>query len=324
MQSWVIDKAKSISIVQHEQEDVNLHTHARVKIARASLCQSDYAIYKGKLGQLPLTPSRSALGFISESKNPALSKGQRVYLSPYVEQDKTLSIIGRDMDGYLSDFSVVSQDNIYPLPESIPDEDFTFIEEIAMAIKTCSLIDIKQTHYVVLFGATDFNIIVGELALYYQAIPIILDSNEEALSVAEQHGIYYTINVTKEDPVERIIEITSGNMAEHLVIDADRLPELDQDLLKLGAKNAKVAFVGFDITNEKLKLNANYIINKRLSIYGINDGFGEIEPAINMLATGVIDVGGLLDKMYDFTEVDQAFASLSSKRPPRFKNIIRC
>ena len=83
MQSWVIDKAKSISLVQQDQQDVNLKTHARVKIARASLCQSDIAIYQGKMGDLPITPSRNALGMISESRQPSLSKGQRVYLSSY-------------------------------------------------------------------------------------------------------------------------------------------------------------------------------------------------------------------------------------------------
>ena len=65
MQSWVIDKAKSISLVQEDQQDVNLKTHARVKIARASLCQSDAALFQGKLGSLPIIPSRNALGIIS-------------------------------------------------------------------------------------------------------------------------------------------------------------------------------------------------------------------------------------------------------------------
>ena len=324
MQSWVINKAKSITLVQKEPLEVNLKTHARVKIARASLCQSDIAAYQGKLGVFPITPSRNALGMISESKLPSLQKGLRVYLSSYTEKDNnTFEVLGKDIDGYLSDFCVVNNDNIYIVPESIKDEAFTFIEEIAMAIKTCSLISLNKTNYITLFGATSFNIILGQLALYYQAIPIIVDTDEEALDVAEQHGIYYALNSAKENIQERIIEITAGKLADQVVVDCDIFPSIDANILNVAAKYGNVAFVGRDTAIDKFNIDAHFIISKRLSIFGVNDGYGEIETAINLLATEVIDVEGLLEKMYDFSEVQEAFTTLSQKRH-RLKNIVRC
>ena len=74
MQSWVVEDTKKISLIQEEQEEANLRTHARVKIARASICPSDVAIFQGKLGKAPIVPSRSALGVISESKLLDLAK----------------------------------------------------------------------------------------------------------------------------------------------------------------------------------------------------------------------------------------------------------
>ena len=324
MQSWVIDSAKKITLVQKEQEDVNLRTHARVKIARASLCSSDFAIYQGKLQKEPIVPARSALALISESKTKTLAKGLRVYISPYrMDKEKGVEISGLDFDGYLSDFSVVDNNDIYVVPEYIEDEDVTFIEDIAMAIKTCSLIDIKETHYVALYGATAFNIILGQFALYYQAIPIIISDDADALSIAENHGIYYTINAKKENVFDRIVEITSGNLVEHAVIDTDIAPNPEPDLLKAVAQGGKVAFCGYNTTLDSLKLNAAYIVSKQLSLYGVNDGIGEIEPAINMLATGIINVEGLLEKMYDFSEVEEFFSTQATKKH-RFKNIVRC
>ncbi len=324
MQSWIIDKTKSISLQQREQQEVNLKTHARVKIARASLCQSDIAIYQGKLGKLPIIPSRNALGMISESRQPSLQKGLRVYLSSFNKTgENTYEILGRDNDGYLSDFCVANNDNIYIVPESIKDEAFTFIEDISMAIKTCSLISLNKTNYIALFGATSFNIIMGQLALYYQAIPIIIDTDESALEIAEQHGIYYALNSSKENITERIIEITAGNMVDKLVVDCDIFPHVDSNILSNVAKNGDVAFVGYDTSIDKLNLDSHYIISKRLSIFGVNDGYEEIEAAINFLATEVVDVEDLLEKMYDFSEVPEAFSALSQKRH-RFKNIVRC
>ena len=324
MQSWVIDKAKSISLVQEDQQDVNLKTHARVKIARASLCQSDAALFQGKLGSLPIIPSRNALGMISESKQPSLQKGQRVYVSPYEKiDDNSFNVFGRDKNGYLSDFCVVNNDNIYIVPESIKDEAFTFIEEIAMAIKTCSLISLNKTNYIALFGATSFNIILGQLALYYQAIPIIVDTDANALEIAEQHGIYYALNSSKENVHERIVEITAGNMVDQLVVDCDIFPHIDANILNVSAKFGNVALVGRDTSIDKLSVDAHYIISNRLTVYGVNDGYGEIETAINLLATEVVDVEGLLEKMYEFNEVEDAFNAISTKRH-RLKNIVRC
>ena len=324
MQSWVIDKAKSISLVQEDQQDVNLKTHARVKIARASLCQSDAALFQGKLGSLPIIPSRNALGMISESKQPSLQKGQRVYVSPYEKiDDNSFNVFGRDKNGYLSDFCVVNNDNIYIVPESIKDEAFTFIEEIAMAIKTCSLISLNKTNYIALFGATSFNIILGQLALYYQAIPIIVDTDANALEIAEQHGIYYALNSSKENVQERIVEITAGNMVDQLVVDCDIFPHIDANILNVSAKFGNVALVGRDTSIDKLSVDAHYIISNRLTVYGVNDGYGEIETAINLLATEVVDVEGLLEKMYEFNEVEDAFNAISTKRH-RLKNIVRC
>ena len=324
MQSWVIDSAKKISLLQEEQEDANLRTHARVKIARASLCPSDIAIFQGKLQKQQIVPSRCALGLISESKKPTLAKGLRVFISPYhFDKESKVKIASLDFDGYLSDFAVADNNDIYVVPEYIEDEAVTFIEDVAMAIKTCSLIKIKETHYVALFGATHLNVILGQFALYYQAIPIIIDTDEDALSIAEGHGIYYTINSQKEDVFEKIVEITSGNLVEHIVVDTDIMPNPSAEILKAATIGGTVAFVGYNTTLDNLKLNASYIVSRQLSIFGINDGIGEIEPAINMLATGVINVDDLLEKMYDFSEVEEAFSNLSSKKH-RFKNIIRC
>ena len=324
MQAWVINKAKSITLVQKEPQEANLKTHARVKIARASLCQSDIAAYQGKFKQFPITPSRNALGMISESKQPSLQKGQRVYLSSYVKTgEESFDILGKDRDGYLSDFCVADNDNIYIVPESIKDEAFTFVEEISMAIKTCSLISLNKTNYIALFGATSFNIILGQLALYYQAIPIIVDTDEQALEVAEQHGIYYALNSSKENIQERIVEITAGKLADQVVVDCDIFPSIDANILNTAAQFGNVAFVGRDVALDKFNINAHYIVSKRLTLYGVNDGFGEVETAINLLATEVIDVEGLLERMYDFSEVQEAFTALSTKRH-RLKNIVRC
>lgn len=323
MQSWVINGTKKITLHQSESSDINLKTQAKVKVARASLCQSDIGCYENKYNNLPIIPSRSALGFISESSDISLSKGQRVFLSPYTKKGDEVFVNGKDLDGYLSDFSTTSLKNIYVVPESISDEAFTFIEDIALDIKVCEILNIKETEYVLLYGATALNIILAQFCLYYQAIPIIIDSDKDALNIAEEYGIYYTINSKNESAYQRLTEITAGELAKHIIIDTDVFPEIDPDILKFVSNNGKVGLLGYNTALENIKLDISYVVKKRLTIYGFNDGIGEIETAINMLATGIIKVDSLIEKIYDFSKIQDAFMELSSKKS-RFKSLVRC
>ena len=324
MQSWVINNSRKLTLISEDSTEFDTKTQAKVKISRACINKSDIASFQDKYNNLPIVPSRSALGFISESTDPAYQKGQRVYLSPYISsEDNKTYIKGKNFDGYLSDFSIVPFDNIFSIPEMIPDEDFTFIEDIAMALKICELLNIKETRYVLLQGATTLNIILGQFALYYQAIPIIIDSDENALSKAEEKGIYYTINSKKDNVYDRVLEITAGALANYIVVDVDTFPEIEYDLLKFAAVDAKIALAGFNTSTEKSKIDISYVVEKRLTIYGINDGIGQIATAINMLATDVINVDGLVEKVYNFDEAEKAFIDLEANTH-RFKTLIHC
>ena len=323
MQSWVINGTKKISLHLEDANECNLKENARIKISKVPLCKSDIACYENKYDNLPIIPGRSAIGLISECDDLSFRKGQRVYVSPYTKENNRIFVNAKDIDGYLSDYQTAPLSSISIVPESIPDDSFCFVEDIALCIKTIKLLEIKTTNYVLLYGATCLNILLAQMCLYHQAIPIIIDTDKESLDIDEYHGIYYTINPKIDNVSERLIEITAGAMADKLIVDIDALEDIPSDILKYISQNGKAAFIGFNTTIDKTNIDISSIINKRLTIYGINDGIGEIEPAINMLATGIVKVDNLLDKVYDISQVKDAFLDLSSKKI-RFKSIVHC
>lgn len=323
MQSWVINGTRKIIPHIDEAVECSLRENARIKISKVPLNKSDISCYENKYDNLPIIPGKSALGFISECNNPQYRKGQRVFLSPYSKNESGIFKKAKDIDGYLSDYQTAPLSCISLLPETVQDDSFCFVEDIALCIKGIKLLEIKATNYVLLFGATALNILFAQLCLYHQAIPIIIDSDEESLKIAEEYGIYYVINTKIELLHDRIVEITSGAMADKLIIDTDATPDITEDILKFVSLNAKVGFIGFDTTIDKINIDISNVMNKRLSVFGINDGIGEIDPAINMLATGIIKTDNLVEKIYDISQVQDAFLDISSKKT-RFKTIIHC
>ncbi len=314
MKSFKITKNFTIE-EESEESSLNLKEYAKIKIIRAGVCESDVAVFAGKITNvnLPLCPTRTAIGLVSESEDITLRKGQRVMLSPYTRLENGKHVVnGLKNDGYLADYVYAPLHNIYTVPIGISDSAFTFIEDIAIAINIVEKLDIEKTKYVMLYGCTSINLIIAQLCIYYQAIPIVIDNDSSRLDLARELGVYYAINFVEEDVLQKLKEITSGKLVEYLILSSDVCDEVGKMLHYL-RRNGKVAIVGYNTAIPPLKGDLSPIISNNLTVYGISDGFGEIETAINMLATEVVKVDCLIEQ-----EVDMA------KKHNYLKTIFKC
>ena len=324
MKSYKITRNFTIE-PETEEGSYSLKEYAKIKITRAGVCSSDVVAYAGKMDNIihPLCPTRIAVGLVSESDDITLRKGQRVMLSPYTRlENGKYQINGLKNDGYLADYVYAPLHNIYTLPTGISDNAFTFIEDIAVAINVIEKLDIEKTKYVMLYGCTSVNLIIAQLCIYYQAIPIMMDDDNSRLSIAQDLGVYYCINYVEEEVLQKLKEITSGKLAEYLIVDSDICNEIGR-MLSYVRKNGKVAVVGFNTSKPSLKGDFSPVVNNKLTLYGISDGYGEIETAINMLATGTVKVDSLIAQEVDISEAQATFSELA-KQNNYLKTIFKC
>lgn len=313
--------------IEEENDDVakNLKDYAKIKILRAGVCESDVTLFAGKNSgaDLPICPTRIAVGLVSESEDITLRKGQRVMLSPYTRLENGSYIInGLKSDGYLADYVYAPLHNIYTLPLGIGDTDYTFIEDIAIAINVIEKLNIDKTKYVMLYGCTSINLIIAQLCIYYQAIPIVIDNDATRLNIAKDLGVYYAINFNENDVFQKIKEITSGKLVEYMILSSDVCDEVGR-MLHYVRKKGNVAIVGCNTAVPPLKGDLSPIISNNLTVYGISDGFGEIETAINMLATEVVKVKSLIAQEADISEAQLVFSDLAKKHN-YLKTIFKC
>ncbi|MDE5756737.1 MAG: zinc-binding dehydrogenase, partial [Clostridia bacterium] len=314
MKSFKVTKNFTIE-EESEENSLSLKEYAKIKILRAGVCESDVAVFAGRItdANLPLCPTRIAVGLVSESEDITLRKGQRVMLSPYTRLENGNYVInGLKNDGYLADYVYAPLHNIYTVPLGISDNAFTFIEDIAMAMNIVEKLDIEKTKYVMLYGCTTVNLIIAQLCIYYQAIPIVIDNDSTRLDLARELGVYYAINFVEEDVLQKLKEITSGKLVEYMILSSDVCDEVGR-MLHYVRKNGKVAIVGYNNAIPPLKGDLAPIITNNLTVFGISDGFGEIETAINMLATEVVKVDCLIEQEVDFTDAQQGFSDLAKK-----------
>lgn len=315
MNYWTFDGDNSARLIGDETENEN-SSCAKVKIIRSSIDNSDIFAYTRKKA-VSIVPSSSAAGLISECPTGEFKSGQRVFLSCSGKS-------GSDgaSGGYLRDYANVSTDYIYELPDVIADNDIVFIDSIAKACNLIDKLEIKPAQTVIINGVSVINLIIAQLLRYHQALPIMIDSDDEKLGLAQDLGVDFIINSSQENVPYMVKSFTSGKMASALVVDLDILSDMDE-LPYCLAMGGKIALINANSALKCYKIDFINILNKELSIFGIKDGDGKVSMAINLLAMEKVKVSPLIGDVVGFSEVPQLMEKF--KDGITFKmNIVKC
>lgn len=315
MNYWTFDGDNTARLIGDETENEN-SSCAKVKIIRSSIDNSDIFAYTRKKA-VSIVPSFSAAGLISECPTGEFKSGQRVFLSCSGKS-------GSDgaSGGYLRDYANVSTDYIYELPDVIADNDIVFIDSIAKACNLIDKLEIKPAQTVIINGVSVINLIIAQLLRYHQALPIMIDSDDEKLGLAQDLGVDFIINSSQENVPYMVKSFTSGKMASALVVDLDILSDMDE-LPYCLAMGGKIALINANSALKCYKIDFINILNKELSIFGIKDGDGKVSMAINLLAMEKVKVSPLIGDVVGFSEVPQLMEKF--KDGITFKmNIVKC
>ena len=296
----------------------------KVRVTKTFISSTDTAVYLGEATSEPMVPCRIAVGLISESpENKQFIKGERVLLTPYIKNEgQAPNAKGVDIDGYLSNYVIVPESNIIKLPDSVDDESALFAEYIAIGLKAFHVLKIEKQEYVTIFGCDALSIILSQIAIYNKTIPIIIGKNDTKLQIAKDCGAYYTINLNQEKVTQRVKSITSGkNVGTALFTFTDTMST--NVVLNTLRYRGKLGAIGFNTLVDKALIDLRLVFTKSLSIYGISDGIGYIEKAINLLANQVISIKPLISNTIKFEEVGKFIKNIDNKED-FLKIIIDC
>lgn len=321
MKSWNIINLNEIKLV----EDVlpRKEGEVKLKVSKVALSSTDVSYFAGKQEGVNV-PGHSAIAYVSEADEQlGLKLGSRAVISPFVTKEehgvKTVKILGVDKDGLLQDFVTVPQENVYVLPESIPDEEAIFAEYIAFGIKIFTQIDCDKGDYVVILGASTLGLIMSQLAVYYQMVPILIDLDADKLALAEKWGVYYTINPTYDSLERKVEEITGGRMSDFAVFVGEGISF--NSALRLIKDNGVAVIGGYNTSLVKHQIDMDAVLKKQLTVKGIGNGDGEMPSAINLLANKIIATDGIINYRVDFGEVPEMVAQCV-KYPYQYNKIL--
>ncbi len=292
----------------------------KLKISLIFPTLADVSVFEGKLDiPYPRVPCRLATAVVSEDRPEyGLKLGSRVLINPYVntsaDADESyfdMDVYGIHKDGFLRDFISLPIDNIIPFPEEVKEDEAIFADIVAIALRIINEIKPEKGDYIALIGGSILMNVTAQLALYYQAIPIVVSADERFLKLAEASGVYYTVNEQLEDVNKKVFSITGGRMADHTVQHAlENVTSKFTYSLAARSGNCIIASLNNNYIPRQ-EVDLGMIVSKNLTVKGVSCGVEEFNSAVNMLAQKIVNFEGFIDKTVPLSEAKELFKELS-------------
>ena len=333
MKAWKITAPTTLKLCEEQSESVG-EGNVKIRVNKCVVSKPDAQTYRSPKTDYSVSPIGSCVGMVVEAgEGVSLTRGNRVFVRPqhYCGECsacrsanyaccENVEYYGITRDGFARDFAVVSESDCALLPDRVDDDSAEFLDFIAIATQAMTASGVKKGEHLVISGASTLGIILGQVALHYQVVPILIDINDDYLEMGKQLGIYYTINSKKQNPAQKIFHLTGGKMAECVAhISSGEVPLTDS--IKCAGKGGKIVVVGRYGGDYNLDCSLIPLIENGLTVLGVGSAGKNTQIAINMLANKAVNVAPLVAGKVLFDDIPSLFAE-ASESPDHLKTIV--
>jgi Threonine dehydrogenase and related Zn-dependent dehydrogenases len=324
-----INKPYELEIIEIEKTSLDEQNNVLVKMTAAGICGSDIHIYHGTnaAATYPRIIGHEMVGKVVEIGTDVtkVKVGDRVILDQVVNCGecyackknrgnvcKELKVRGVHMDGGYQEFLAIPEDKVYHIPESLTDVEAVMIEPATIAVQACGRAELCDEDTLLIFGAGALGSSILKIAKLYTKHIIVADIVDDKLEVMRQLGAEQTINVSKENLLEKIKEYTGG-YGVTVSIDAACTADSLEKLLDVTGNAGRVITMGFSITDTpvtQFKITA-----KELDIRGSRLQNKKFQGVIDLVNEGKLDLTNTISHTFHFTDAQAAFDLVDSKDP---------
>ncbi|RFZ77066.1 Zn-dependent alcohol dehydrogenase [Lacrimispora amygdalina] len=336
MKAVQIVKPGELKVIDIEKPGLDEENNVIVKMTAAGICGSDVGIYHGTnaAATYPRIIGHEMVGVVAETGSSVkkLKVGDRVIVNQVTSCGHCypcrkgrgnvcdhLKVRGVHIDGGYREYIAVPETDCYHLPDSISDQDAVMIEPTTIAIQSCTRAELEKDDMLLIYGSGALGSSILKIARQICDHIIVADIQDDKLETAKSNGAKHTINVLKEDLVEKVKEYTHMHGAT-VSIDAVCSKDSLIRLLNATGNAGKVITMGFSTASTEI--NQFAITAKELDVRGSrlqNKMFGK---AIDMIHEGKLDLTGSVSHTFPLTKAQEAFDFVDSHDPSIRKIIL--
>ncbi|CAI8619243.1 unnamed protein product [Vicia faba] len=217
--------------------------------------------------------------------------------------------------GGLAEYCVVPANALAVLPSSMP---YTESAILGCAVFTAygamaHAAEVRPGDSVAVIGTGGVGSSCLQIARAFGASDIIaVDVQDNKLEKAKTLGATHTINSAKEDPIEKILEITGGKGVD-VAVEALGLPQTFAQCTQSVKDGGKAVMIGLAKAGSLGEVDINRLVRRKIKVIGSYGGRArqDLPKLIRLADTGIFDLGHAVTRKYTFEESGKAFQDLN-------------
>lgn len=232
------------------------------------------------------------------------------------DQRLGLGRIGIEKKGAMTDYVVSHVSLLHKIPEGVSYEEAAMSEPTAVALNALEQVKIFPSDPVVVLGAGPIALTIAQGAKAAGAYPLVmtgLAQDRERLMMAKSLGVDETIDVEKEDPVEKVKRMTNGLGAAVVFEVSGSVKAFNQglDMLRKGGDLSVVGIFPGDISVDATRK----LVREMKAIRGVFGGSRlSWDRALNLMALGQIKLKPLITHRLPITKAEEGFQACLAKK----------
>ncbi|MHA1862681.1 MAG: zinc-binding dehydrogenase [Candidatus Thorarchaeota archaeon] len=202
--------------------------------------------------------------------------------------------------------------NTHQIPDSLSFRDAALTEPLACVVHGIEEANIRLGDTVVVIGAGPIGQMMVMLAKKNGASTVIVsDLAPLRRKIAAKAGADITIDPTKEDPVERVKEETSGRGAD-VVIEAVGIPQLWEQAVEMTRDAGTTVLFGGAASGTKFEVDTARFHYGQLTLKGVfHLKPRHVEQALQLIIAGDVDPNLLISHKMPLKDINKALEMMS-------------
>jgi D-xylulose reductase len=338
MRALVLEKKDVLSI-----RDIDLPLHlgpddVRIRLHTVGICGSDVHYYTHggigtKIVESPMVLGHEAAGTVVEvgSNVGSLAVGDRVCMEPGIPDLKSKAVLlgmynvdpavtfwaTPPVHGCLTGYVVHPAAFTFKLPDNVSFAEGAMVEPFAVGMQAATRAGVKPGDVAVVLGAGPIGIMVALAALAGGCSKVIItDLHQPKLDIAGRYPGIVPVNVRTQD-VRQVVERESGGWGADVVFEASGAPRAIESAPSLACPGGVIVFVGIPVEDHRVSIPA--LMGKELRIETVFRYANVFGRALNLIASGKVDLKPLISETFDFEHSIEAFERAAAGRPEDVK-----
>ncbi len=211
-----------------------------------------------------------------------------------------------DHTGAMAEQMLMPADNCFPLPEDVNAIEGAMLEPLGVAIHTVDLAHLKVGETVAVLGAGPIGLLTAALARLSGAGAVyVTEPVGYRRAFAEAYAADIVFDPDREDVVAAILEATDDRGVD-VAFEAAGAAQTPDQAAQVARPGGKVVVVGIP-DDDKMTMTASVVRRKGLTIKLVRRMKHTYPRAIQLVASGAVDVATLATHVFPLESIDRAF-----------------